>query len=531
MNIDNLKYLYEVFIPNYAYNLIEYDNLKLIIGFCSNAIIQTYTINNFNKIEITLLLNKNNNSNFIEIQHIYRLLTQLKNNHDSKTSNTDDEYWNNHMDKILKILSDYNTNYCTICGTELKIKGINKISHCDNDEMECVKHFYHTITDNRVRDLYNNEPTIFMFLLNVFISGLSHPYASEILKPFPNILSVQTPTNLKNILNEKIGLENLHKLMDIISSSTSELELELNLAEKFNDNENLIYAILKNSVSNNYFSMNSTDDIFPNSNIKLIHINYSADIENKFQQKYFLFHGSKIYSWYPIIKNGLRVMSKTNFQANGAAHGNGIYFSDNFNFSLNYSNERKMNLANSDVIVGVFEILNDPSIYKKSSNIFVIDDPSIILLRSLVITKFNSQIPKDITKYFTVELPIRIKTNKIGIIKVKNKRLYSEHKKLLLEPHISNISILSEHEWIIYFTKIKNYDIFIKVEFSNYPILPPIIKIKNSNTIAGEITNTDNEILNNKIFNIDEINPANWKLTSNLIDITKKIFNCLSESL
>ena len=144
-------------------------------------------------------------------------------------------------------------------------------------------------------------------------------------------------------------------------------------------------------------------------------MNYSANIENKFQQRYFLFHGSKIHSWYPIIKNGLKVMSKTIFQANGAAHGNGIYFSDDFNYSLSYSsNNRSINLANSDIVVGVFEILNDPIAYKKSSNIFVIDDPSIILLRTLVITKFNSPIPKDITKYFTKELPLRAKINKVG---------------------------------------------------------------------------------------------------------------------
>jgi hypothetical protein len=79
--------------------------------------------------------------------------------------------------------------------------------------------------------------------------------------------------------------------------------------------------------------MSSRENVITDSTVIFIHINYSAEIENKFQQNHYLFHGSSIYSWYPIVKNGLKVMSGTALQANGAVYGHGIYFSDSFKFS------------------------------------------------------------------------------------------------------------------------------------------------------------------------------------------------------
>lgn len=50
-----------------------------------------------------------------------------------------------------------------------------------------------------------------------------------------------------------------------------------------------------------------------------------------------LFHGSPLYCWHSIVRNGLKNMSKTKFMVNGAAHGEGIYLSKNINVATGYS--------------------------------------------------------------------------------------------------------------------------------------------------------------------------------------------------
>merc|ERR1719282_1780753 len=39
----------------------------------------------------------------------------------------------------------------------------------------------------------------------------------------------------------------------------------------------------------------------------------------------FGFHGSPLHKWYSIMRNGLRVLSKTEFMSNGHVFGEGIY--------------------------------------------------------------------------------------------------------------------------------------------------------------------------------------------------------------
>ena len=42
-----------------------------------------------------------------------------------------------------------------------------------------------------------------------------------------------------------------------------------------------------------------------------------------------MFHGSSKQNWYSILRNGIRVLSKTKYMTAGAAHGVGVYASNN----------------------------------------------------------------------------------------------------------------------------------------------------------------------------------------------------------
>jgi ubiquitin-protein ligase len=479
---------YIQFIINY-----EFDDLKINLSFEPDDIISHHI---FRLLKTNKILNLNDN-NYIDMNE--QICTEF-------------------ILYIGEILLFNNKNYCTVCGNKLNLKGLEKISHCGN--IQCINQYYNLVTDNRIMDLYNQDSHVFMFLLEVFVSGLSHPKVEQTFKPLPFIPNITDIAELKKIIPDELQIKNHSKLANKFNLSCDDLELYMKLDPGS-------YCIIKNAISNNYFSMSSKENIVPNSSEIIIHINYSAQIENKFQQNYFLFHGSSIYSWYPIIKNGLKVMSGTGLQANGAAYGNGIYFSDSFQFSLGYSN-RSINYNNqSDLkssVVGVFEILEEPSKYKKAPNIFVIDNDTILLLRSLIVTKQNIKISNDITNYFIKDLPLQKKINKFGVNCVKNKRLESEYKKLSSKTFILDIKIIDNTTWYIEFINIKNNFVKIELIFSNYPISPPIIKLLSNHFINGLI-NEDNTII------IDLINPAKWKLTNNLTDICLLLYNCFNNSL
>lgn len=175
-------------------------------------------------------------------------------------------------------------------------------------------------------------------------------------------------------------------------------------------------------------------------------------------------------------------------------------------------------------VVGVFEILEEPSKYKKAANIFVISDDSVLLLRSLVLVKSGSNVSKDITTYFTKEIPQQKQINKFSLGMIKNKRLDSEYKKLLNEPYIKSIEQIDQFKWNIIFEKIKSKSIQIEFKFSNYPISPPDIKMLTELRISGLI-NLDKEI------RISITEPSNWKITNNLVEICIFLNKCFEESI
>ena len=504
MNSQYFISLHEILLQKEFFSLQKNSQNEIIIDYTQIKIDYKF---DKNKINLSELLNN------IDSQHIFRLFKSKKIIDTNNCICLSEESCSEYLMSINQILLSDNKNYCTICGEELNVKGLKKISHCDDEK--CKKEYYTIVTDNRIIDLYNQDTQVFMFLLNVFVSGLTHPKVEQTFKPFPYIPNVTNINELKKIIPEELQIQSHTKLMDKFNSSD-----DIELYKKLDKNS---YCIIKNAISNNYFSMSSRENVITNSSGIFIHINYSAEIENKFQQNYYLFHGTSIYSWYPIIKNGLKVMSGTALQANGAAYGNGIYFSDSFQFSLGYSQNRT---THSDSVVGVFEILEDPIKYKKANNIFVIADDTVLLLRSLVIIKPGSKITGDITKYFIKELPLQKKINKFSVGILKNKRLDSEYKKLSNNQniYISEINIIDQTKWEIEFVKIKNNLIKIELLFSNYPMSPPIIKMISNIKINGLIKD-DGMII------IDLINPCSWKLTNNLTEICLYLYNCFNDSL
>ena len=413
------------------------------------------------------------------------------------------------------------TDYCTVCGKMLELSGLNNISCCNNNA--CYIQSKHLVLDNAITDLYKKDSYLCEFLINILIDGTTHPKKEKIFKPLPVIKNISTLTQLIELIN--IQKKNLN--ITNITMSNNDIEL----MDKINDTS---YALIKNAISNNFFSLNTTkinydntiiqcklseiNNPFESKNIKIINFNYSYEIENKFKKQHFLFHGTPSYSWYPIIKNGLKVMSGTEFQANGASYGNGIYFSDSFDLSLGYSS------ISQKKIIGVFEILEDVKKYVKTTNIYVIADDQIILLRYLIVIENNDTSNYQIiTDYFVKYLNTINNLDEKKSTNITNKRLNVEMKLLNSNIKISNIEIIEElTNWKI---KLNNIDIKLNVYFKNFPIFPPKILLETDLNLNKKICDDKNNII------LQELNISHWQVTTNLSKIIDIIYNLISNSI
>ena len=539
-NVNHFIHLHQTLYPNDKFDISEINDTSTRIKYNINYsnpdnLDNSYDSNNSNNLnnEIEIIYTYNQSSNYLELNvntklnpiistHINRLMINKK----ILSVKFDENDITEFLFLLVKLIYKC-CNYCSICGIELELKGLTYISCCSNPQ--CVAESYLTVMNNKITNTYKQDPIVFTFLLEILIVGTQHPKGMLAFKPLPIIPGILTLNDFKNLVANQEDKVEKSKLIKFLQSSINDFDL----MEKINPQ---IYSILKNAISNNYFSMSSRNNIDisktltkmskTNSSLKFIHINYSAEIENKFPQKHFLFHGSGLSSWYPIVKNGLKVMSGTSMMANGAAYGNGIYFSDSFRMSLYYSSAglNSTNGYGSQYVVGVFEILEDPLKWIKANKVYVIDDDRVLLLRTLVLLSSNSTPPKDITDYFLKEIPLLKQTNKLNIGILKNKRLDSEYKKLMGLDFLGFINVQDQSKWIVLFKKIKNMDISLEIIFSNYPINPPTIKLLNPDIKITGLIGID------KIIKIGMTNPANWKITNNLSEIVSVVYKCFQES-
>lgn len=514
--------LHRILYPNNKYNIVELNESSVLIDY----IYDLDNLNNLIKIKYVLSSNSIKLNIFTKLNsmistHMERLIESKNMSIIKLNQNTLTEFLFQ-----LAVLINGIYNYCSICGIGLELKGLTYISCCSN--RNCISQSYLKVMDNKITSTYKQDPNVFSFLLEILIAGTQHSKGELAFKPLPIVPEISTLDDFKNLISNQGNMIEKNKLIKLVESSSDDFEL----IEKTNPQ---IYSILKNAISNNYFSMSSRENInISNStpinkscSLKFIHINYSAEIENKFPQKYFLFHGSSLSSWYPIVKNGLKVMSGTAMMANGAVHGDGIYFSDSFQMSWGYSNRSKINVNGygTQSVVGVFEIMEDPNKWKKAQNIYVINDERVLLLRTLVLANSNSALPKNISDYFLKEIPLQKQTNKLNVNILKNKRLEGEYKKLLNLEFIESMNIQDQMKWIIHLKKIKDLNIGLEIVFSNYPINPPIIKLLNPSINISGLINSSGLVI------IEQINPANWKITNNLAEIIKIIHKCFQQSL
>ena len=133
------------------------------------------------------------------------------------------------------------------------------------------------------------------------------------------------------------------------------------------------------------------------------------------------FHGSNIENWYSIFNNGLYVATGTDV-LHGAAYGTGIYLSSTAEYSIGYCAKRAHHKKSSSedskddcesfianatemCIMGVFTVMDPLEKFKKSGNIHVVNDTSLLCLRYLIVSsdyKFEGCHRGELDKFFVL---------------------------------------------------------------------------------------------------------------------------------
>lgn len=101
----------------------------------------------------------------------------------------------------------------------------------------------------------------------------------------------------------------------------------------------LYFFIFTNTIAFSSFNLSINS-----ANINIYKITHSEEKEREFfnitTESKILLHGTSCRNIYSIMKNGIKVMSGTNYEINGSIYGNGIYLTNNISTAYSYSRER-----------------------------------------------------------------------------------------------------------------------------------------------------------------------------------------------
>lgn len=472
-----------------------------------------------NCIEILIDIN-----NFKIIHKTYGLfIIKFRSNDNIFTLESNGDINSNHLFRICKIKKQYIIDelfelffdisniikepfkYCTICAN-FNFKLLTEPSYCS---MDCQKNIYNIWTNNIVSESVQNEIT-FKFLLETSISAYQSPKKDLIFKPFPPMFKDF------NDMDQHIDIS-INELYNIIKNCQNDNEI----INKININ---YYAFIKYLILSNNFNLKlevihqiKKDKLEYGKDIICFEILHNIIKKNKFDtnKPQFLYHGSNIYNWYSIMRNGLKNCSGTSLMANGAAYGNGIYFSDSAQMSNSYSR----NIGTSEIrVIGIAQIL-DKEKYHKGGNVFVIPDEDNVLLKYLIV------VPSSGSKYlnefcnFIHNRESEIINSNGNMLNIVIKRLTKEYNSIKDKYEINIEQKNNNIIWNVIFKK-QNFNIYLSIIFgSSFPHDPPFIMI-NKPTINCK--NNDG-IYNNGIIFVKNITPKFWNPKNKILDILNEI--------
>ncbi|CAE8694302.1 unnamed protein product [Polarella glacialis] len=112
----------------------------------------------------------------------------------------------------------------------------------------------------------------------------------------------------------------------------------------------------------------------------------------------FAFHGSSLKNWYSIMRNGLQVLSNTEFMSSGALFGQGIYLAEGFSTARHYcggfsGSSYSCGIGEALQVMAVVEYIDDSTsgCTRHREGIITVRDPGAVMLRYLLIYRPSVQ--------------------------------------------------------------------------------------------------------------------------------------------
>ena len=378
---------------------------------------------------------------------------------------------------------------------------------------------------NCIVPYFNQNPELAQFIIDSSFYCWSSSRYCDVFNPLPpSWVATGLPLN-KIKENTNINTDFEFIISCIQSSYSDEVLIEKIGIET--------YGFIKHAISSNkcieiepydllivHITERSENDIVSKFKLKRLNkeiyqfkLNYGKDIEQHFSENVIqLFHGTSFECVRPIMCSGIRNCSGTKLQTTGAVYGNGIYLSDDLNLSLSYSRTQ-----GTRRVVFIYDVINNPQ-WKKSHNIFVVDDENALLLRFIlvlndsinvtpeIIESLNRKLKSGSIKAFEVK---KVRDTQIAMSKTYSKRLMVEYQRAMKsDPAVTGFSIELVDPDSLYVWKLKVHRVdneklqgqmtefnipFIEIEITfpaEYPIKPPFIRIVHPHfrTMTGHIT-------------------------------------------
>lgn len=420
------------------------------------------------------------------------------------------------IDKMKSVIAQI-TNFCIGCFEKIEFQSDIYVT-CGKDECNYIYEELHV--GNPVMDKIKDDENIVRFLLESALDAITCSRNYDIFEPFPKHFMKQ-PRIKKNI-NIKRG--ELSKLKGQDIDDLKDFNRLINLVKDFDitnfftqadtcyDDQELakmigpdMYMLIRFIITSCKVEIVKDNDLlkFKDKNLYVYKIIHPIDKENAFKELSndkvsYLFHGSRWCNWYSILRNGLKNCSDTKLMTAGAAYGNGIYLSDNFQISAGYGCNILTRNGDKNSTVGVFEIIGNKKEYEKSSGIYVVDNERVLKQCYLIIFRhtLTNKIVAEINSLFDSHIHTQNSKTKTGILSKGIKKLAIEYKIIKrqnpdvlgfrIETDISNIYLWKV--FIFGYDKSEpigrdmiRYDIKeieIEVKFpETYPFSPPFLRV------------------------------------------------------
>jgi ubiquitin-protein ligase len=391
--------------------------------------------------------------------------------------------------------------------------------------------------DNYISSLWRAQPAVCHFLIRNAYCAMLSSRASIIFNPYPpSWLSESSITSrdIKQLVKEHKIITSLETVISIVSESYNDAEILERLNQRTYE---LIRFILEgNKMLLKADNLLCTGDIIqvqtgnvpleamekirdmPNKDILegviQFKVEHTALVEDRFRGRdtVYLYHGSRAENWYSIMANGIKIGSKSKYFLNGAAHGNGIYLSNDINLSLGYSGSGGLGITRGNVkdecnntILAIFQVITNPR-WHKSGTIYVVDDENALVLRYLLVfNDMNNPLVQGIFKAINIKLNSggiqatekqKKEMEAKNITTIHNKRLMREYQAIMKQSRDVlgfQVQLAEEDQlgkWMIHLEQVDNPKlenqmqrlgipaIEIEITFKkSYPIAPPFIRV------------------------------------------------------